>query len=310
MRNPDVYDLIIIGAGPAGLTAAIYAGRYRLKVLVLEKIGCGGQIVLSETIENYPGFPGGILTHELIYKFKKQVDELGVGIVSEEVFEITQSQQLKEPVYSIKTNDNSYETRSVIIASGAQPKRLDVKGEERLTGRGVSYCGTCDGPLFKNKEIVVVGGGDRAIEEALFLTSYASKVTVIHRRDKLRASEILEERARNNPKINFVLDAVVDEIIGKDRVEAINVRNVKTGVGINIICQGVFIFVGIFPNTGFLKNQLQLDELGFVVTDEEMKTLKQGIFACGDCRKKSLYQVVNACGEAAVAAYSAERYLL
>ncbi|MBI4982956.1 MAG: thioredoxin-disulfide reductase [Candidatus Omnitrophica bacterium] len=310
MHNQDIYDLVIIGAGPAGLTAAIYAGRYRLKTIVLEKIGCGGQIVLSQTIENYPGFPGGILTHELIDKFKKQVDELGVEIVSEEVVEIVQSSQLKEPIYSIKTKDSFYEARTVIIASGAQPKRLGVAGEQALTGRGVSYCGTCDGPLFKNKEIVVVGGGDRAIEEAIFLTTYANKVSVIHRRDKLRASEILEERARKNPKISFILDTVIDEIVGKDRVEAVKIHNVKTNVVTNIVCQGVFVFVGILPNTAFLKNQLQLDELGFVITDEQMQTLKQGVFACGDCRKKSLYQVVNACGEAAVAAYSAERYLL
>jgi thioredoxin reductase (NADPH) len=305
-----MYDLIIIGAGPAGLTASLYAGRYRLNTLVLEKLAVGGQIILSSTIENFPGFPGGIATEELIERFKKQSDELGIKITMQEAGEINFTLQAGSPLYNITTKEASYQARSLIIASGAQPKRLGVEGEERLTGRGVSYCATCDGPLFKNKEVVVVGGGDKAIEEALFLTEYASSVCVIHRRDTLRASKILEEKARANKKIRFLLDTVVEKIEGSDSVEAVKIKNVKTE-GLSLFnCQGVFIFVGIQPNTDFLKQKLKMDGKGFIVTDQDLQTSEKGVFACGDCRKKSLYQVINACAEGAVAAASAQRYLL
>jgi thioredoxin reductase (NADPH) len=305
-----MYDLIIIGAGPAGLTASLYAGRYRLNTLVLEKLAVGGQIILSSTIENFPGFPGGIATEDLIERFKKQTDELGIKITMQEAGEINFTLQAESSLYNITTKEVSYQARSLIIASGAQPKRLGVEGEERLTGRGVSYCATCDGPLFKNKEVVVVGGGDKAIEEALFLTEYASSVCVIHRRDTLRASKILEEKARANKKIRFLLDTVVEKIEGSDSVEAVKIKNVKTE-GLSLFnCQGVFIFVGIQPNTDFLKQKLKMDGKGFIVTDQDLQTSEKGVFACGDCRKKSLYQVINACAEGAVAAASAQRYLL
>lgn len=304
------YELIIIGAGPAGLTAGIYAGRFRLNCLILEKMNPGGQIVLSSDIENYPGFPGGIATQDLVDKFKKQVDDVGVKIVNDEVTEITRSFKFKTPLYHLKTDGNSYETRSIIIASGAHSKRLGVGGEEELTGRGVSYCGTCDGPLFRNKEVVVVGGGDRAIEEAIFLTRYARKVTVVHRRQELRASKILEEKARANEKIVFVLDSAIEKITGIGRVEGVEIKNVKSGAISAISCQGVFIFVGIIPNAAFLKGLIRLEEGGFVAADDNLATSCAGIFACGDCRKKNLYQVINACGEGAVAADSAHKYLL
>lgn len=305
-----MYDLIIIGAGPAGLTAALYAGRFYMHTLILEKMAPGGQIILSPTIENYPGFPGGISTQELMDRFKKQVDDLGIKIELEEVTEIVSSFKLKTPLYIVKTKSKSHETKSIIIASGAQAKKLGLESEERLVGRGVSYCGTCDGPLYREKEIAVIGGGDRSIEEAIFLSSYAKKVTIIHRREELRASKILEEKARNNPKINFVLDSIVEEIVGQNKVEALRIKNVKTGVETQLNCQGVFIFVGIKPNTVFLKNLLEIDENGFIITDEKMRSSKEGIYACGDCRKKTLYQVVSACGEAAVATDSAHKYLL
>jgi thioredoxin reductase (NADPH) len=186
-----LYDLIIIGAGPAGLSAGLYAGRYRLKTLILEKMVIGGQILSSPTIENFPGFPGGISTQELIERLKKQIDDLGINIEIEEVLAIIASADLKNPIYKIRTENKVYETKSIIIAVGAQPKSLGVKGEDKLVGRGISYCGTCDGPLFRDKEIVVVGGGDRAIEEAIFLSNYAKRVTLIHRRNQLRASKIL-----------------------------------------------------------------------------------------------------------------------
>lgn len=304
-----MYDLIIIGAGPAGLAAGLYAGRYKLNTLILEKMAVGGQIILSSVIENFPGFPGGISTQELVDRFKKQVDELGVKIETEEVIEVVPSFKLKTPIYNIKTKDKSYEARAVIIATGAGAKRLDVEGESRLIGRGVSYCGSCDGPLFRDKEVVVVGGGDRAIEEAIFLTNYAKKVSLIHRRESLRASKILEEKTRRNPKINFILDSIIEEIIGKDKVEAVKIKNVKTDSLTQVTCQGIFVFVGIIPNTAFLKSQLEMDENGFIITNENLKTSQGGIFACGDCRKKDLYQVITACGEGAQAAHSVLKYL-
>jgi len=305
-----MYDLIIIGAGPAGLTAALFAGRYRLNTLILEKMSPGGQIIFSPTIENFPGFPGGISTQELVERFKKQIDELGINIEIEEVQEIVPVSKAKNLIYNIKTKNKTCGTKSIIIASGAQPKKLDVEGEARLIGRGVSYCATCDGPLFRDKEIVVVGGGDRAIEEAIFLSSYAKRVFLTHRRSQLRASRILIEKAKINPKIDFVLDSTVEEIVGSDKVEAVKIKNLKTDSLSVLSCQGVFIFVGIKANTDFLKNQLDLDESGFIITDEDLKTSKDGIFACGDCRKKSLYQVITACSEGALAAASTQRYLL
>ncbi|RJP29111.1 MAG: thioredoxin-disulfide reductase [Candidatus Omnitrophota bacterium] len=305
-----MYDLVIIGAGPAGLTAALYAGRFRMNTIILEKMSPGGQIILSPSIENYPGFPGGISTHELIEKFKSQVQELGVKIVPEEVVEIASEHASQETVYKLKTSDNVYQARAVIIATGAQPKQLGAEGEKQLTGRGVSYCGTCDGPFFRNKDVVVVGAGDRAFEDALFLCEYASSVTLIHRRQGFRASKILEEKAKANPKIKFVLDSVVEKITGENKVESVMAKNVKTGRLSEIKCAGVFVFVGIKPNTDFIKNYLQLDESGFIITQQNTQASRPGIFACGDCCSKSLYQVINACGEAAVASDSAHKYLL
>lgn len=305
-----MHDLIIIGAGPAGLTAGLYAGRYRLNTLILEKASVGGQIVISATIENFPGFPGGISTLELVERFKKQVEELDITIDTQEVMGITRNKKSKNPAYNIETAGKSYETKSIIIATGAQPKRLGIKGEDRLIGKGVSYCGTCDGPLFRDKDVAVIGGGDRALEEAIFLTGYARKVSIIHRRHELRASKILVEKAKNNPKINFIFDNVIEEISGENRVEGASLRNLKTDALANLDCDGLFIFVGILPHTSFLTNQLELDDAGFIITDEELKTSLGGVFACGDCRKKSLYQVITACAEGAMAADSAYKYLV
>ncbi len=306
-----MYDLIIIGSGPAGLTAGLYAGRFRLNVLIIEKINAGGQIILSPAIENFPGFPGGITTEELIDRFRKQVDELGVPLVIDEVKEMLVDSKQAIPVYSLKTSAGKvYESKCLIISSGAYPKNLGVTGEEKFIGRGVSYCGTCDAPLFKNKDILVLGGGDRAVEEAIFLAGYAKKVTLVHRRNQLRASKILEEKAMRQAKISFMLDSVIEEIAGNTKVESVKIKNVVTGNVSAHPCDGVFIFVGIMPNTGFVKNLLKLDEAEFIITDDNMKTSMDGVYACGDCRKKSLYQVINACGEGAVAASSVHRYLL
>jgi thioredoxin reductase (NADPH) len=303
-------ELIIIGAGPAGLTAGLYAGRFRINTLILERMLPGGQIILSSTIENFPGFPGGVSTQELIDRLKKQVEDAGVDIINAEAEEISRDVNSNLPGYAINAGSQSYETKAVIIASGARFKRLGVKGEDRLIGRGVSYCGTCDGPLFKGKEIVVVGGGDRAIEEAIFLASYASKVTVIHRRQELRASAILQEKVKANPGISFILHSVIEEISGENKVEAVRIKNLKSGTFSAIPCQGAFIFVGIKPETDFVQKLLKVDGSGFIITGQDMQGSQPGIFACGDCRAKSLYQVVNGCGEGAVAADSAHKYLL
>jgi thioredoxin reductase (NADPH) len=301
-----MHDLIIIGAGPAGLTAAIYAGRFKLDTLIFEKMSAGGQILLSPVIENYPGFPEGVSTFELIEKFKKQVEDLGLKIESKTVTEIIPDGKF----YEVRTNEGNFKTKAVVISSGAHSKRLGVEGEDAFIGRGVSYCGTCDGPLFRNKDIAVVGGGDRAIEDAIFLTSYSKTVYLVHRRSEFRAAGILVDKLKRNPKVKFVLDSVVEEIKGENKVSAIKVKNVKTLEESVINCEGVFIFVGIIPDTHFVKNILETDELGFIITTQDMRASRSGIFACGDCVKKSLYQVVNACGDAACAVDSAHKYLL
>jgi thioredoxin reductase (NADPH) len=305
-----MHDAIIIGGGAAGLTAGLYAGRFRLKTAIVERMAPGGQILWSATIENYPGFPGGIATQELIERMVKQTDELGVTIENDEITAIVPKQQGSGLIYTVEGKEKLWETRTVIIATGARPKSLGVPQEEALVGRGVSYCGTCDAPLFRNKEVVVVGGGNTALEEALYLTSYAAKVTVIHRRAEFRASKILEEKARSNAKMFFSLDSVITRIQGEQRVQGVQVRNVKTGVVSELACSGVFIFVGIQPNNGCVKNLLQLDEAGFIMTDHAQATSQPGIFACGDCVKKNLYQVVTACAEGATASDSAHKYIL
>ncbi|MCX5707497.1 MAG: thioredoxin-disulfide reductase [Candidatus Omnitrophica bacterium] len=305
-----MYDVIIIGAGPGGLTAGLYAGRFRMKTLILEKTAVGGQIITSATIENYPGFPGGISSFELMRRMVDQAKEAGAQIESAQVTGLeTDSSQAEYP-FKVKTAERDFSAKSVIVASGAQWKRLGIPGEEKFVGRGVSFCATCDAPFFRNKEVVVVGGGDKAIEEAIFLTAYAAKVTVIHRRKELRAAEILQEKAKANPRISFFLDSVVEEISGENKVAAVKVKNVLTGVSGSIACQGVFIFVGIKPCADFLKKQLATDAAGFIITDDKMICSIDGVFACGDCRAKNLYQVVTACGDAAQAAFSAHNYLL
>ncbi len=298
-----MYDLIIIGAGPAGLTAALYAGRFRLKTLLLEGMSLGGRILMSESIENFPGFPGGVSTHELIKRMEEQVRELEVKIELDQVLDIDCAGK------SIKTNSGSYSSKSMIIATGARPKKLGVPGEDILTGRGVSYCATCDGPLFKDKNVIVIGGGDTVAEEALYLSRIARSVNIIHRRPQLRASLILQERMKANNKINFILDSVVTEIAGSTRVESVKIKNVNTSAEQNIACDGVFVYIGYHPDTEFAKDKLKLDEAGFIVTEENMAASCEGIFACGDCRKKTLYQVITACADGAVAADSAFKYL-
>ena len=249
------YDVIIIGGGPAGLTAGIYTSRARLKTLLIESYSIACQAVTTDQIENYPGFPEGVNGFALIEKFKKQAEKFGTKFFVGEVKSIKEN----KPFWQVDTDDKSYTAKALIIASGARPKRLGVPGEDKFIGKGVSYCAACDGVLFKNKEVVVAGGGDTALEEAIFLTRFVKKVTVIHRRNALRGTKILQEMAFANKKIEFVWDAVISEITGKAKVTAVKVKNVKTGAEAELLCDGIFIFVGYTPNTGFLKDMLPLD---------------------------------------------------
>lgn len=296
-------DLIIIGAGPAGLTAALYAGRSRLDTLLFEKMAVGGRILMSETIENYPGFPGGISTIELMNHMQEQVRELGVEIESDEVLDLDCINK------TIKTSNGVYTARAIIIASGSRPRKLNVPGEEKYTGRGVSYCATCDAPFYKEKKVVIVGGGNAVAEEAMYLSRFASSVNIIHRRNDLRASPILQERLQQDKKINFILSSVVTEIMGTHAVEAVRIKDILNDKENDFKCEGVFIYIGNTPETIFLKGKLQMDEAGFILADDNMLTSVDGVFACGDCRKKGLYQVINACGDGAVAADSAYKFI-
>ena len=298
------YDVIIIGGGPAGLTAALYNGRARMKTLVIETYAPPSQLVLTDCIENFPGFPDGVGGFGLVEKFKKQAKKFDAEIIVSEVVGIERNGDS----WAVKTKAKDYSSLAVIIASGARPKKLGAPGEDKLQGKGVSYCATCDAALYKDKEVVLVGGGDTAIEEALFLTRFVKKVNVIHRRDRLRAAKVLQERALKNKKIEFIWESNVSEILGEDRVSGVKLKNVKGDGEKNIACDGIFIFVGYSPNTDFVSRLLKLDKNGYIVTDDDMKTSKKGIFACGDCRGKLLRQVVTACGDGATAAFSAQQY--
>ncbi|HAM39667.1 MAG: thioredoxin-disulfide reductase [Elusimicrobia bacterium RIFOXYC2_FULL_34_12] len=300
-----MYDVIIVGGGPAGLSAGIYTARAKLKTLLIDNYGIHGQIAMASLIENYPGFHEGINGLELLGKLKSQAKKFGI----EEAFgEVTDIEHLDKG-FKIITSENTYQTLSIIIATGGRPKMLNIPGEERLKGFGISYCATCDAALFRNKYVIVVGGGNTAIGDAIFITKFSEKVMVIHRRAELRASKILQEKAFANEKIEFLLNTNVLEIGGKDKVENILVENTLTKEKRKMDCDGVFVFIGYVPNTEMLKNTISLDELGYVIADEEMKTSQKGIFACGDCRKKLLKQVITASSDGAVAAYSAEKYV-
>jgi len=305
----DIYDIIIIGGGPAGLTAGIYSARAGMKTLLLEKMACGGQVLMADLIENFPGFPCGTKGPELADLMLKQAEAVGLEISTRDVKKITLKKNEKDPFVIETAEGDTFKALSIIISTGANWNALGVPGEERLRGRGVSYCATCDGPLFKNKDVVVVGGGDTALGDAIFLTRFANKVIVVHRRDKLRAAKILQERALMNKKIELCLKSVVTEITGDTKVEGIKVKNVSTNEEKAIKADGVFVLIGVSPNSGIFKGLLKLDEKGYIGSDEDMRTSVDGIFACGDVRKKSLRQIVTAAGEGATAAVSAEHYV-
>ncbi len=298
------YDLIIIGAGPAGLTAGLYAARARLNVLLLEKAVPGGQIIITDWIENYPGFPEGISGYDLAEKMKNQAESLGLKIETAEVHSVKLSKDIKE----IILKDKTITAKTVIIASGASPRKLGI-GEGKFLGKGVSFCATCDGPFFRDKTVVAVGGGDTAVQESIFLTKFAKKVYLVHRRDELRAAKILQERAFENDKIELVWDSVATGIDGFFGVEGIRVKNVKTDEEKTIKADGCFIWVGILPNNDFVNDTLKLDEYGFIIADERMETSIPGVFAVGDVRNTPLRQVATAVGDGAIAAVSAEHFI-
>jgi thioredoxin reductase (NADPH) len=302
------YDTIIIGGGPAGYTAGIYAARSGLKTLLVEGAATVSQITITDMIENYPGIPEGINGFDLMQLFKKQALNFGLEIINRDVSAI--KKYADAPViWDVAVEDTSYRTLSVIAATGAQWTKLGVPGEEEFAGRGVSYCATCDGPFYRNKDVIVVGGGDTAIQEALFLTHFARKVIVIHRRDRLRAAKILQKRAFEEKKIEFVWKAKLTEISGGEFVTGVKVADVQSKLIKEIEAEGVFIFVGRVPHTSIFRHILKLDEGGYIITDDNMCASAAGIFAAGDCRSKQFRQVVTAAGDGASAVYSAELYV-
>lgn len=307
---PDlVYDLVIIGGGPAGLTAGLYGARAGLKTLLLEGASSVSQITVTDLIENYPGIPEGINGFDLIEKYKQQALQFGMVLANGDVESIVRSQWGDVEGWVIGAGDRHYEALAVIVATGAHWRRLGVPGEEAFIGKGVSFCATCDGPFFRNREVVVVGGGNTAVQEAIFLTHFASKVTVVHRRNRLRASGVLPQRAFANPKIDFAWNALVDEIIGTEGVQSIRIRDVNTAETRVVPAEGIFIFVGLIPNTEFVRGLVELDQGGHILVDADMRTSAKGIFAGGDCTRKLLRQVVTACGDGATAAYAAQLYV-
>lgn len=301
----ETYDVIIIGAGPAGLSAAIYTGRARLNTLILEKGMPGGQILLTDLIENYPGFPDGAVPFELMDNFRKQAERFGAKIEMDEVKKI----QEKDGLWQVMGNKGEYSARSVIIATGSLYRKLGVENEERLTGRGVSYCATCDGAFFKDKEIVVVGGGDWALTEALFLTKFCKTIKVIHRRDELRGEKILQERVLANEKIEVIWDSVIEEISGSERLESLNLKNVKTEKKSELRTDGLFIAIGMIPNTKFVEDFVELDEQSQIKVKKDMATSQPGVYAAGDVTDACPDQMATAVGSGVIAAIAVDEYL-
>jgi|LSQX01.2.fsa_nt_gb thioredoxin reductase (NADPH) len=303
--DKGVYDVAIIGGGPAGMTAGIYAGRAHLKACILEGLSTGGQMFTTAVIENYPGYatidgPG------LTQAMEEQVRKWDVEILYKH---ITGLKRLSDSFEIQTLGGEAIHARTVILAAGSKPRKLNVPGEVEFAGRGVSYCATCDGAFFRGKNVAVIGGGDSAVEESLYLTRFVNKVTIIHRRDELRASKHLQERAFAEPKIEFVWDSVVEAIEGQQTVEQLRVKNLKTDTVTNLPVDGVFIYIGMLPNTDFVQGVVELDPWGYVVAGEDTATSEPGIFAAGDIRTKELRQIVTAVADGAVAAMAAERYL-
>ena len=299
-----VYDMIILGAGSAGLTAAIYGARAGLDVLVVENMIPGGEITSTEQMDNYPGFPEGVGGMEFGQLLEKHARRFGAEMISSSV----EDTELHEELKRVQTSSGMFLGRTVVVATGTSPSLLGVPGEDRLNGRGISFCATCDGPFFKNKTVAVIGGGDSAVEEALYLTRFAEKVILIHRRDKLRAVQVLQEKIIQHSKIDIMWDSIVEAFVGDNKLEKINVQNVKDRTTSEIPVDGAFLYVGRIPNTGYV-NGLEKDPQGYIITNEEMETSIPGVYAAGDIRRKLLRQVITAAADGAIAATIALRYL-
>ena len=303
--NEKHVKVLVLGSGPAGYAAALYAARAELAPVVLTGMQLGGQAALTYTIENYPGFPEGVGGAQLGELFQKQAEHFGA--VTE--FDLANEVDLSQRPFKVTTDSGEYLADVLIIGTGASPNHLQIPGETEMTGRGVSYCATCDGWFFKDKKVVVVGGGDSALEEALFITRYASSVTIVHRRDELRAGAILQKRAKEHPKINFIWDTVLTETVGTDKLEAIKLKNVKTGEESVLETDGLFIFIGHTPNTQMFKGQLELSDLGYIKVNDKMETSVPGVFAAGEAADPHFRQVITSAGMGAAAAIQATRFL-
>ncbi|MCE9644944.1 MAG: thioredoxin-disulfide reductase [Chloroflexi bacterium] len=305
MSNEKQVKVLILGSGPAGLAAALYAARAELEPIVLTGMQLGGQAALTHVIENYPGFPTGVGGAELGELFQKQAEHFGARVE----FDMAHEVDLSQRPFKVTTDSGEYKAETLILSTGANPTHLNVPGEVELTGRGVSYCATCDGWFFKDKKVVIVGGGDSALEEGLFITRYASSVTVIHRRDELRASPVLQKRAKEHPKMNFIWDTVVTEVVGTDKLETLKLKNVKTGAESTFDTDGLFIFIGHIPNTQMFKGQLAMSDLGYVIVNDKMETNVEGVYAAGEIADPHFRQVITSAGMGAAAAIQATRYL-
>lgn len=306
MKSID-HDLVILGGGPAGLTAGLYAARSRLDVVLLEGKTCGGQLMTYESVENYPGFPEGIDAPELVQRMVDQATRFGLKILTEKVLSF--GLHPDKPEKTIVLKNVTIHCKSIIVATGAHARKIDVEGEKRLTGKGVSYCATCDGAFFEDCIISVIGGGDQAVEEAIYLTKFGRQVNIIHRRNQLRATKVIQERAFKNPKIKFIWDTVVTGIHGEEMVEGVTLKNLKTAEVSKMATDSVFIFVGTLPSSEFVNAAVSRDKEGFIVVNREMETNVPGIYAAGDVTSKRLRQISSSVGEGAVAAFNAERYL-
>jgi thioredoxin reductase (NADPH) len=302
----DLENVIVIGSGPAGLTAALYAARANLNPLLITGNEIGGQVAITNEVENYPGFPEGTTGPELVQLMQKQAERFGTRIEIDEVKEVDFT---KGSPFVLKTTRQELRAKAVIVCTGATPRRLGVPGEEVNIGKGVSFCATCDGFFFRGRDVAVVGGGDSALEEGLFLTRFANSVRVIHRRDQLRAGHTLQRRARENEKISFIWDTVVEEVLSNGAVQAVKVKNVKTGEKSELATDGVFIYIGHIPNSWLFEGQLEMDEAGYLITDEFMRTSVPGVFAAGEIQDAHFRQVATSVGQGCAAAIQCERWL-
>jgi thioredoxin reductase (NADPH) len=304
--NETTYDVIIIGGGPAGLTAGLYTSRARLNTLLVERMILGGQVMTTTKVENYPGFPGGIDGPDLVARFHEHCQEFGLQVTNGEVQKLEDQGDFK----AVTVDGKELRARAVIVTTGAEPRKLGIPGEKEFAGRGVSYCATCDGAFFRDVPVAVIGGGDTAAEEAIFLTRFASKVFLVHRRDQLRATKALQERVLANPKIEVVWSHVPEEVLADQRgVNELRLVSVPTGEKRSLAVEGVFFAIGVIPKAHFLADVLELNQEGYILTDDECRTSLPGVFAAGDVRSKILKQIATAVGDGAVAAIAAEKYL-